>query len=66
MAPVNEALDKVALKFRREGAEVEILGMNEASATIVGKLAVRDKSGASLDLGGHWPPPQKRNLPAPT
>lgn len=36
------ALDKVALEFRREGAEVEILGMNEASATIVGKLAVHD------------------------
>ena len=47
------ALDKVVLKFRREGAEVEILGMNEASATIVGKLAVHDKPGASLDAGGH-------------
>lgn len=40
------ALDKVVLKFRREGAEVEILGMNEASATIVDKLATHDKPGA--------------------
>ena len=40
------ALDKVVLKFRREGAEVEILGMNEASATIVDQLAIHDKPGA--------------------
>src|SRR5690606_22318612 len=26
------ALDKVVLKFRREGAEVEVVGLNEASA----------------------------------
>jgi SulP family sulfate permease len=40
------ALDKVILKFRREGAEVEILGMNEATATLVDKLAIHDKPGA--------------------
>ncbi len=40
------ALDMVVLKFRREGTEVEILGMNEASATIVDKLAMHDKDGA--------------------
>lgn len=40
------ALDKVVLKFRREGAEVEIIGLNEASATIVDKLALHDKPGA--------------------
>lgn len=40
------ALDKVVLKFRREGAEVEIIGLNEASATIVDKLATHDKPGA--------------------
>ncbi len=37
------ALEKVILKFRREGAEVEILGMNDASATIIDKLATPDK-----------------------
>jgi SulP family sulfate permease len=40
------ALDKVVLKFRREGAEVEILGLNEASTTIVDRLAIHDKPGA--------------------
>ncbi|MCW1887522.1 SulP family inorganic anion transporter [Luteolibacter flavescens] len=40
------ALDKVVLKFRREGAEVGIIGMNEASATVVDKLAIHDKPGA--------------------
>ncbi len=33
------ALDKVVLKFRREGAEVEVLGLNEASATLVDRFA---------------------------
>ena len=40
------ALDKVVLKYRREGAKVEILGMNEATATIVGRLGTHDKPGA--------------------
>ncbi len=40
------ALDKVVLKFRREGTEVEILGMNAATATIVDKLAIHDKPDA--------------------
>jgi len=40
------ALDKAVLKFRREGAEVEIIGLNEASATIVDRLGVHDKPGA--------------------
>ncbi len=39
------ALDKVVLKYRREGAEVEVLGMNEATATIVSKLGTHDKPG---------------------
>ncbi len=37
------ALDKVVIKFRREGFEVEVIGLNEASRTIVDKLAVHDK-----------------------
>lgn len=40
------ALDKVVLKFRREGAEVEVIGLNEASATIVDRLAIHDKPDA--------------------
>ncbi len=37
------ALDKVVLKFRRDATDVEIVGMNEASATIVDKLAIHNK-----------------------
>ncbi|KJS10005.1 MAG: sulfate transporter [Gammaproteobacteria bacterium BRH_c0] len=37
------ALDKVVIKFRREGAEVEVLGLNDASATIVDRFGVHDK-----------------------
>jgi SulP family sulfate permease len=40
------ALDKVVLKFRREGAAVEVIGLNRASATIVDRLGVHDKPGA--------------------
>lgn len=38
------ALDKVVLKFRREGTSIEVLGLNKASATIIDKLTVHDKS----------------------
>ena len=47
------ALDTVVLKFRREGAEVDLIGMNEASATIVDRLAIHDKPGALERLMGH-------------
>jgi SulP family sulfate permease len=48
-----QALDMAVLKFRRDGAEVEIRGMNEASETIVDKLAVHDKPGAIDTLMSH-------------
>lgn len=47
------ALDKVVLKFRREGADVEIIGLNEASTTMVDKFGVHDKDGAEDLLMGH-------------
>ena len=47
------ALDMAVLKFRREGAEVDIIGMNKASETIVDKLAIHDKPGAMDALTGH-------------
>ena len=47
------ALDKVVLKFRREGASVEVVGLNEASATMVDKFAVHDKDDADDMLMGH-------------
>ena len=47
------ALDKVVIKFRREATEVEVIGLNEASATMVDKFAVHDKDGAEDMLMGH-------------
>ncbi len=42
------ALDRVVLKFRHAGTEVQIPGMNEASATLVERLAVHDKPGVPV------------------
>jgi SulP family sulfate permease len=36
-------LDKAVIKFRREGAQVQIIGMNSASATIIDRFGVHDK-----------------------
>ncbi len=47
------ALDKVVLKFRREGTQVEVVGMDEASATLVSRLGVHDKPGAERLMGDH-------------
>ncbi|MFT6077587.1 MAG: SulP family sulfate permease [Myxococcota bacterium] len=47
------ALDKVVLKFRRDGTKVELLGMNEASKTIVDKLGVHDKPNANSLTSNH-------------
>jgi SulP family sulfate permease len=47
------ALDKVVIKFRREGTEVDVIGMNEASTTLVDRFAVHDKDGADMLMGGH-------------
>jgi SulP family sulfate permease len=47
------ALDMAVLKFRRDGAEVEIVGLNEASETLVDRLAVHDKPGALDKLMAH-------------
>lgn len=47
------ALDKVVLKFQVQGTEVEILGLNEASATIIERLGVYHKPGALELVGSH-------------
>jgi SulP family sulfate permease len=38
------ALDKIVLKFRRNGKEVEVLGFNRASADMIDRYALHDKS----------------------
>ncbi|CNB97117.1 SulP family inorganic anion transporter [Yersinia intermedia] len=48
------ALDKVVIKFRREGADVEIRGMNEATTTLVDRFGVHDKpEDVEKIMGGH-------------
>ncbi|WP_428624054.1 SulP family inorganic anion transporter, partial [Sedimenticola sp.] len=48
------ALDKVVIKFRREGADVNVIGMNEATRTVVDKFGVYDKAEAVEKLmAGH-------------
>lgn len=48
------ALDKVVIKFRREGAEVEVIGLNEANQTIIDRFGVHDKPEAiEKMMGGH-------------
>ncbi len=42
------ALDKAVLKFRKAGARVELIGLNEASATMVDRFALHDKAGARV------------------
>ncbi len=49
-----EALDKVVIKFRREGTEVELIGMNEATKTIVDKFGVHNNpDDVAKLLSGH-------------
>ncbi len=48
------ALDKVVIKFRREGAELEVIGMNAATATIVDRFGVHDRpEEIEKVMGGH-------------
>lgn len=48
------SLDKVVIKFRREGAEVDVVGMNAATETVVDKFGVHNDP-AEVDklIGGH-------------
>lgn len=49
-----QALDRVVIKFRREGTEVELVGLNEASATVVDRYAVHnDPAAVEKLMGGH-------------
>jgi len=48
------ALDKAVIKFRREGADVELIGMNEATTTIIDRFGVHDKpEEIEKIMGGH-------------
>ena len=48
------ALDKVVIKFRREGSDVELIGLNEASQTIIDRFGLHDKpEEIKKMMGGH-------------
>jgi SulP family sulfate permease len=47
------AIDKVVLRFRREGADVELIGLNQPSTTLLDRLGVHDKPEAAGHHGGH-------------
>ena len=48
------ALDKVVIKFRREGADVEIRGMTQATETVVDKFGIHnDPNEVEKLMGGH-------------
>jgi SulP family sulfate permease len=47
------ALDKIVTRLRREGRTVEVVGYNRASADIIDKFALHDKTGVELGAVPH-------------
>ena len=48
------ALDKAVIKLRKEGKDVEVVGRNEASATIIDRFGIHDKpEEIEKVMGGH-------------
>lgn len=47
------ALDKIVARLRRDGREVELVGFNRASADLVDRFALHDKTGVALGAVPH-------------
>lgn len=47
------AVDKVVFRYRRQGAEVELIGMDEAGRTLVDQVGKHDKSHLPGGAGAH-------------
>jgi len=47
------ALDKVVARLRRDGRQVDVIGYNQASADIIDRFALHDKTGVELGLIPH-------------
>jgi sulfate permease, SulP family len=47
------ALDKIVARLRRAGAQVEVIGYNRASADIVDRFALHDKTGLEMGIVPH-------------
>jgi SulP family sulfate permease len=48
-----EALDRIVYKFRRNGIDVEVKGLNRASKTMVDRFAMHDKEQSQMAGIGH-------------
>jgi SulP family sulfate permease len=48
-----DALDRIVHKFRRNGIDVEVSGLNRASATMIERYATHDKAGAQPGAAAH-------------
>jgi SulP family sulfate permease len=47
------ALDKVVARLRRDGSTVEVIGYNAASADLIDRFALHDKTGVELGFAPH-------------
>jgi sulfate permease, SulP family len=45
------ALDRVVLKLRAHGADVDVIGLNHASETLIDRLGTHREEGATLGVG---------------
>ncbi len=48
-----DAVDKVVLRFRKRDVQVDLIGLNQASATLLERLAVHDKPDALEQMANH-------------
>ena len=47
------ALDKIVARLRRDGRTVEVVGYNRASADLIDRFALHDKTGVEMGLAPH-------------
>jgi len=47
------AIDQIVLRFRRLGVEVKLVGLNEASATLVARLGTHNNPEAEREIAAH-------------
>ena len=48
-----DAVDKMVLRFRKRGVKVELIGLNDASATLLDRLGTHDKPDALENMANH-------------
>ena len=47
------AVDKVVFRYRRQGAQVQVAGMNDAARTLVARVGRFEKMHLPADAGAH-------------